>query len=163
MTLNTDTSKTAETPRIATSDEAKALCTRLLETSAELVDLLDRETAMLKQGKPGQISTIYVRKSALNTLLTHDMLAFRRDAEFISMAAPDEISALRDRHGQLQKSINSNQDALIAMKAVSESLLHTIAAKASSTVSGPEVYGKGANVSVGAPARPAAISVNTVL
>lgn len=163
MTLSTESSNSPETPRTATADEAKALCTRLLETSAELVDLLDRETAMLKQGKPNQISTVHVRKSALNALLTHDMLAFRRDAEFISMAAPEEIAAIKDRHGQLQKSINSNQDALIAMKAVSESLLHTISAKVSSTASGPETYGKGANVTVGAPARPAAISVNTVL
>lgn len=163
MTLNTETSNTADTPRISTPEAAQALCNRLLETSAELVDLLDRETAMLKQGKPSQISTVQVRKSALNALLTHDMMVFRRDAEFISMAAPDEIAAIKDRHGHLQKSINANQDALVAMKAVSESLLHTIASKASSTVSGPETYGKGASVSVGSPARPAAISVNTVL
>jgi len=163
MTLNTETSNSSDTPRISTSEEAQNLCTRLLETSAELVDLLDRETAMLKQGKPSQIGIVHVRKAALNALLTHDMLVFRRDAEFISMAAPEEIAAIKDRHGQLQKSINSNQDALIAMKAVSESLLHTIASKASSTVSGPETYGKGAGVSVGAPARPAAISINTVL
>lgn len=163
MTLTQEPTKMEETPRIETAEAAQALCARLLETSAELVDLLDRETALLKQGKPSQISTVHVRKSALNALLTHDMMAFRRDVEFITMAAPEEIEALKARHGDLQKSINANQDALVAMKAVSESLLHTIAAKANSTVSGPETYGKGADISVGAPARPAAISVNTVL
>lgn len=163
MTLNIDTSEHEKSPRISTPEAAQALCSRLLETSAELVDLLDRETAMLKQGKPSEISTVQVRKSALNAMLIHDMMTFRRDAEYISMAAPDEIEAIKARHGHLQKSINANQDALIAMKAVSESLLHTIASKASTTVAGPETYGKGANVTVGAPARPAAISVNTVL
>lgn len=163
MTQNTETAPKAEAPRIETQEDAKALCKRLLETSAELVDLLDRETTMLKQGKPSQIGAVHVRKSALNALMTHDMNKFRRDAEYIQMAAPDEIEAIKQRHGQLQKSINANQDALVAMKAVSESLLHTIAAKANSTVSGPEVYGKGANLTIGTPGRPAAISVNTVL
>lgn len=163
MTLTPDTTPSAEIPRIETAQAAKALCARLLETTADLVGLLDRETAILKQGKPGGIGALYVRKSALNALLTRDMSVFRRDADFIIMAAPDEISAIKDQHSQLEKSLEANQDALIAMKAVSESLLHTIAAKVSSRVSGPEVYGKDAGVSVGAPARPAAISVNRVL
>lgn len=163
MTQTQDTPQTDDIPRIETTEAAQALCKRLLETSAELVDLLDRETALLKQGKPSQTDALYLRKSALNAILTRDMSAFRRDAEFITMAAPDEISTLKERHSQLQKSINANQDALVAMKAVSESLLHTIAAKASERVSGPEVYGKGADVSSAAPARPAAISINTVL
>lgn len=163
MTQSQDNPRTGELPRIETAEAARLLCARLLETSADLVDVLDRETAVLKQGKPSETAAIHVRKAALNAMLTRDMAAFRRDAEFITMAAPDEISALKEQHGQLQKSINANQDALVAMKAVSESLLHTIAARASAKVSGPEVYGKGASVSAAAPARPAAISVNTVL
>lgn len=163
MTQTQDTTQTGDIPRIETTEAAQALCNRLLETSAELVDILERETALLKQGKPSQTGALYLRKAALNAILTRDMSAFRRDVEFITMAAPDEISTLKERHGQLQKSINANQDALIAMKAVSESLLHTIAAKASAQVSGPEVYGNDAGVSSTAPGRPAAISVNTVL
>ncbi len=149
--------------RIETAQAAQALCAGLLETTAELVGLLDRETALLKQGKPRDIKSLYVRKSALNAMLTRDMTVFRRDVDFIMMAAPDEIAAIKDQHAQLQKSIDANQDALIAMKAVSESLLHTIAAKLSARTSGPEVYGHDADVSSASPARPAAISVNTVL
>ncbi|MHA1165735.1 MAG: hypothetical protein ACTSP0_09185 [Alphaproteobacteria bacterium] len=163
MTLKPDTTPSAEIPRIETEAAAKALCARLMETTADLVALLDRETAMLKQGKPGDIGALHVRKAALNALLTRDTAVFRRDASFITMAAPEEINAIKDQHGQLEKSLEANQDALVAMKAVSESLLHTIASKVNSRVSGPEVYGKDAGVSVGKPARPAAISVNTVL
>jgi hypothetical protein len=163
MTLTQNTITSANIPRIETAEAAQMLCERLLETTAELVGLLDKETAMLKQGKPRDIGTLHVRKSALNAMLTCDMAVFRRDAEFITMAAPEEISAIKDQHGQLQKSINANQDALVAMKAVSESLLHTIASKVSARSSGPETYGHNADVSTSAPARPAAISVNTVL
>ncbi len=163
MTLTQNPTLAAEFPRIETAQAAQVLCARLLETTAELVGLLDKETAMLKQGKPREIGSLHVRKSALNAMLTRDMSVFRRDADFIIMAAPEEISAIKDQHSQLQKSINANQDALVAMKAVSESLLHTIAAKASARTSGPETYGQNADVSTSAPARPAAISVNTVL
>ncbi len=163
MTLTQNTISSGDIPRIETAEAAKAMCARLLETTAELVGLLDKETAMLKQGKPREIGSLHVRKSALNAMLTRDMAVFRRDADFIIMAAPEEISAIKDQHNQLQKSINSNQDALVAMKAVSESLLHTIASKASARTSGPETYGQNADVSTSAPARPAAISVNTIL
>jgi hypothetical protein len=163
MTLTHNTIANADIPRVETSEDAQALCARLLETTAELVDLLDRETAMLKQGKPREIGSLHVRKSALNAMLTRDMTVFRRDADFIIMAAPEEISAIKTQHTQLQKSINANQDALVAMKAVSESLLHTIATKASARTSGPETYGQNADASTSAPTRPAAISVNTVL
>lgn len=163
MTMIQDTTPSGDIPRIETAEAAKMLCARLLETTAELVGLLDKETSMLKQGKPQEIGALYVRKSALNAMMTRDMAVFRREAEFIVMAAPEEISAIKDQHSQLQKSINANQDALVAMKAVSESLLHTIAAKVSVHTSGPETYGQNANVSTSAPARPAAISVNTVL
>ena len=152
-----------DTPRIENAEAAQALCTRLTETAAELIGLLDRETALLKQGKPQDIATLYVRKSALSTQLTRDMGAFRRDAEFIAMAAPEHIEAMKDQNAQLQKSIQANHDALAAMKAVSESLLHTIAAKAGERQSGPEVYGEDADVSAGAAGSPSAISVNTVL
>ncbi|GBE44682.1 hypothetical protein BMS3Bbin10_02785 [bacterium BMS3Bbin10] len=163
MTQTPNMIPSADIPRIETAEAAKSLCARLLGTTAELVGLLDRETALLKQGKPREINSLYMRKSALNAVLTRDMSVFRRDAAFIMMAAPEEINAIRDQHAQLKKSIDANQDALVAMKAVSESLLHTIAAKAGARTSGPEVYGQDADVSTGASARPAAISVNTVL
>lgn len=163
MTTTQPQTPSGEMPRIETAEAAQELCTRLLETSAELVDLLDRETAMLKQGKAHDIGTLQVRKAALNAMLTRDMSLFRRDADYITMAAPQEINLLKEQHAQLQKSINSNQDALIAMKAVSESLLHTIATKVSARVSGPETYGKDADLSKSKPAKSAPISVNTVL
>lgn len=163
MTQTPDMIPSADIPRTDTAEAAKSLCAHLLGTTAELVGLLDQETALLKQGKPREINSLYLRKSALNAVLTRDMSIFRRDAEFIMMAAPEEITAIRDQHAQLKKSIDANQDALVAMKAVSESLLHTIAAKAGERTSGPEVYGQDGDVSTGASARPAAISVNTVL
>ncbi|MEM8685652.1 MAG: hypothetical protein AAGF72_19735 [Pseudomonadota bacterium] len=163
MTLKQDTTPSPEIPRIETTEAAQALCRRLHETTTDLIDLLDRETAMLRKGKAGELESVHVRKAALNALITRDMSVFKRDAEFITMAAPHEINALKEQHAQFQKSLDANRDALVAMKAVSESLLHTIATRAKAQTSGPEVYGKDADVSVGNAAGRSAISVNSVL
>ena len=163
MTMNHNMTPSSEIPRIETKEAAQALCKRILETTTELVGLLDRETTMLKKGKPGELESVHVRKAALNALITRDMSVFRRDAEFITMAAPQEINAIKEQHSQFQKSLSANQDALVAMKAVSESLLHTIAARAKAHTSGPEVYGQDADINVGPAAGRSAISVNTVL
>ena len=48
MTQTANMTPSADIPRIETAEAAKALCAGLLGTTAELVGLLDRETALLK-------------------------------------------------------------------------------------------------------------------
>lgn len=150
-------------PRTETAEAAQSLCDRLMEHTGDLVALLDRETALLQRGKPHEIAALQARKSALNTALTQDLTAFRQDSAFIKMAVPDRIDTIREQHLQLQKSLNTNQDALAAMKAVSESLLHTIAAKVGERRAGPEVYGKNAGLISKPAGRPTAISFDESL
>ncbi|MGI9381596.1 MAG: hypothetical protein ACR2PO_00455 [Methyloligellaceae bacterium] len=153
-----------DTPdRIETPEGAEALCARVLGTISDLVGVLDRETDLLRRNKPQEITALHVRKSALSTAMTHDMALLKRDADYIKMAAPDHIEAIKERQSLFQKSLAANYDALAAMRAVSESLLRTIADTVSARRSGPEVYGKGAEVSGMTPKRPAAISVDTTL
>ncbi|MGE3626831.1 MAG: hypothetical protein AB7G34_10710, partial [Hyphomicrobiales bacterium] len=92
-----------------------------------------------------------------------DMESQRRDAAFVRMAAPARVEAIRDQHDSLQRALTENQDALIAMKAISEQLLRTIASKVSRPDAGPEVYGRNAGMTGGLPTRTSAISVDTAL
>ncbi len=150
-------------PETRTADAAQALCDRLMESTGDLVSLLERETALLRRGKPHEITALHARKSALGAILTRDMALFRRDAEFIRTAVPDRIGGIKEQHRQLQNSLTANQDALTAMKAISESMLHTIAAKLDEGKSGPEIYGKDAGM-IGKPAgRTSAISFDESL
>lgn len=145
-------------PRTETPEEAEALCDRLMEHTGDLIALLERETALLRQGRPQEITTLNARKTALSAALTHDLSRFRQDSEYIRTAAPHRIDAVREQHLHLQKSLETNQEALSAMKAVSESLLHTIAAKVGEQRAGPSTYGKNAALSGAEPTAPAAIS-----
>ena len=150
-------------PLTDTAEAAEALCDRLMDHTGDLMSLLDRETALLQRGKAHEITALQARKTALSSAMMRDMEVFRRDADFVRAAAPARVDAIRDQHQHLQRSLRINQDALVAMKAVTESLLHTIAAKAGEQRTGPEVYGKDAGLSGSAPVGPAAISVDTTL
>lgn len=150
-------------PRIETAEAADALCVRLSETMAELIEVLIRETDLVKRGKLEEITALQVRKTALSTMLTHDMRQLAQDKDFVKAAAPNRIAEIQAQQGDLQQSLVANQDALHATKAISERILHTIAAKAGAQKAGPEVYGNTAGMAPSAPARPAAISVDRSL
>lgn len=149
--------------RIDTTDEAEALCSRLMETISDLVGVLDRETDLLKRNQAHEITALHVRKSALSTAMTHDIALLRRDADYVKMAAPEHVEVIRERQSAFQKSLAANQDALAAMRAISESLLRTVAEAVGARRGGPEIYGKEAGISGMAPSRPRAISVDTTL
>jgi hypothetical protein len=77
--------------------------------------------------------------------------------------APNEIKHLEQQRNHFRKSIESNHAALVAMQAVSERILQTVAEKVSKKQSGPEVYTNGGQVTNAGVRRSAAINVDTVL
>ncbi|RMF05550.1 MAG: hypothetical protein D6773_05115, partial [Alphaproteobacteria bacterium] len=66
-----------------TPEQAEQLCARLMENTGEMVALLDRETALLRNGKPHEITALQARKTALSTALTRDMNTFRQNSGYI--------------------------------------------------------------------------------
>ena len=146
MTMQRNMANVQDVPPTGSAEAATALCDRLMESTGDLVSLLERETGLLRRGKPHEITALQARKSALGALLTRDMALFRRDADYIRTAVPERLDAIKQQHLHLQYSLTANQDALSAMKAISESMLHTIAAKMDEGKSGPDIYGKNAGM-----------------
>lgn len=163
MSKQTTPGISREPVRIETAEAAEALCNRLMESTADLLSLLDRETALLQRGRPHEIVALQAHKKALSAALVQDMESLRNDAPFVRMAAPGRVDAIREQHASLQKALTENQDALSAMKAISEQLLRTIASKASRPHAGPEIYGRNAGLTTGPAVRTTAISVDTAL
>ena len=147
-------------PRVDTPEAAEALCGDLTATIGELVSTLDRETSQLRKGRALDTTALHARKSALTTTLTHQMARFGRDSQYITMAAPERVQEIKANQQVFQKSLIANQDALNAMKLVSESLLRTISNKVAEAKGGPEVYGTDAQTGRAEPNRPSAITVD---
>lgn len=153
----------ADAAPIATSDDAHALCARLSGTTLDLLDVLERETDMLRRAKHQEIAALTTRKTMLSTQLARDTQRLRDNIVFLRTNAPDRLEALRDQHRVFSRALDVNGQALAAMRSVSEQLLKTIARQADDGRAGPDIYGKGAAYGARRDARPAAISVNTAL
>ena len=149
--------------RIETAEEALSLCDRLLEVTADLVSVLERETGLLRKAKVQDLSALHVRKQSLSVALHRDIGLLRDNSEFIKMAANEKIQDLKAQQVHFHKSLAANQNALTAVKAVSEQLLQTIASKVHKPRRGPEVYGRDAGVTAGDNRHSAAIAVDTTL
>ncbi|MGI9385790.1 MAG: hypothetical protein ACR2OX_00025, partial [Methyloligellaceae bacterium] len=80
--------KTQETPlpRIETAEEALSLCDRLMEVTADLISVLERETALLRKAKVQDLTALHVRKQSLSAALHRDLELLRRNADFVKMA-----------------------------------------------------------------------------
>jgi hypothetical protein len=143
--------------------QAEDLCTRVLQTSAELIGVLERETDLLRKGDTQEINSLIARKTSLSTTMMRDMTTLNANASYISEVVPEQIVILKDQHTQFQRSLRINHDALGAVKAISENLLRTISNAAGATRQGPETYGRTAAMATATPARPIAVSVNRSL
>jgi hypothetical protein len=149
--------------RIETPQQAEELCARLLRTAAELISVLDRETSLLRKGDTNELTSLIARKTALSSTMMKDMTSVNANAAYISRVVPEQIEALKDQHAQFKRSLRINQDALGAVKAISENLMRTIAGAAGSAKAGPDVYGRSALMRSERPLAPAALSVNRSL
>lgn len=143
--------------------QAEDLCTRVLQTTAELISVLERETEQLRKGDTQEFHSIIARKTSLSTTMMRDMTTLNANASYISQVVPEQIAILKDQHALFQRSLRINQDALGAVKAISENLLRTISNAAGSSRQGPETYGRSASMAAANTARPTALSVNRSL
>ena len=143
--------------------QAEDLCTRVLQLTAELISVLERETELLRKGDTQEFNSLIARKTSLSTALMKDMTTLNANATYISSVVPQQIDILKDQYAQFQRSLRINHDALGAVKAISENLLRTISNAAGSTRRGPETYGHSASMAAASTARPHAISVNRSL
>lgn len=149
--------------RVENEDAAEALCSRLMKTTAELIDLLDQETALLRRGGISELAALHMRKAALNATLMRDIARFRGDLVYLRATAPGRLAELKSRFQSFERTLETNQAALAAMRSISDSLLKAIAAKSASAQAGPEVYGKNAAAASTQPRRPTAISIDRTL
>lgn len=151
---------------ITSPEEARALCERLTDSVMQLVQLLDRETTMLRRTKPDGVDgmkALQAQKSALAAAIARDMKVLQSNARIVKTTAADELEAMKSQNLVLQRSLKTNSEALMALHAVSESILKTIANKVLERRAGPEVYGNSATISRQRTVPAAAIRVDRAL
>ena len=140
-------SQTTNKARIETPEDAETLCSRLIDTTADLISVLERETHMVRNAVSSDFSALSARKQALSITLMQDMETLKENSDYIKSTTPEQITILQEQQSQFHRSLEINHSALTAMKAVSEELLHTIATKVAKKKAGPELYNQNAGFS----------------
>jgi len=142
---------------------AVALCSRLSTTAAALMDVLARETEILKSGRPREIATLHSDKIELSALYLAEMTRLKRHASSVATFAQAEIKALKHQLQELAAMLVENQDALAAILTVSERLIRTAAMNAVAATAAPSTYGASANITPPPDGKATSFAVNKSL
>ena len=126
--------------------QAVALCASLSATAQALMEVIDRETDILKGGRPREIEALQSDKIELSALYLAEMTRLKRHASTVAALAQDEIQALKPELLELAARLVENQDALAAILTVSERLIRTAAMNAVATTAAPSTYGNSARI-----------------
>ena len=148
---------------LADREAAIALCERLHEATAQMTDLLARETALLKENRLQDVAGLQSEKTTLSQAYARDYGLLKDNARFVGANAPTQADRLRRAMRTLQIEIQRNFTALEACRAVSEGLMNAIFEIARSKRSGPTCYNNAAAMAQHKPTTPTALTIDRSL
>lgn len=106
----------------------------------KLIDVLSRETMLLRAGKLKAAGELAAAKAVAAEDYTVHARSIQRVAEVLNATAPEQLSALRKRHESLATQMAENLRVLATARAVAEDLL-TDVATAVGAAQAPKTYG----------------------
>ncbi len=120
--------------------DPKDLCSRTDTALTLLVDILSRETMLLRAGKLKQAGLLAADKTVAAEDYTVLARAVQRLAGRLAEAVPDTLDRLKRRHDSLATQMAENLRVLATARAVAEDLLEDVA-KSVGAQQAPRTYG----------------------
>lgn len=150
--------------RLATLDRLPAaeLCARADEALTALLDIMNRETTLLRAGHLKEAGTLTAQKTQLAQDYVSYARTIQREGKRLSIEAPDQFNSLRAHHESLATQMAENLRVLATAKTVTENLL-TDVAKAVGKNEKPQTYGANGSIPSSAPKGISGLSVNRAL
>ncbi len=150
-------------PRSDDREAALALCRSLTTTATALMEVIDNETAVIREGRPQAIEALQADKIELSARYLGEMTRLKRHADDIRDLGSTDVETLKALTQELGAKLLENRDALADILSVSERLIRTATMSAISARSGPATYGCDGLVTKPPANANAAISVNQAL
>ncbi len=132
--------------RVTTRDDASRLVDGVLAVMGELEQVLEHETGHLRGGRIREGLSQEMRKTELASAYLRGLESVKSNAVALARFAPEALERLKGAHGRFSRVVELNQTVLATVRAVSESLVKSVAEEMSCTAK-PQCY---------APARPGA-------
>jgi hypothetical protein len=144
--------------RVASRAEAEQLVAGVLGTMTDLEALLEAETGHVRVGRFRQGLSQEARKSELAAAYIQGLEAVKGNAVALARLAPEALDRLKKAHFAFGKVVEANQVVLATARAVSETLVKSIAEEMNRQTR-PQVYAPaGTHAPRSAPSAPLVVS-----
>ena len=126
---------------ITSAEDAETLTAHYLEVMETLVDVLKRETELVRAGRLNAAAKLAEPKADLTRLYIADTLALRASHPHLSrILPPAKLEGLRQRHDMFRALLQINLTVLATAHAVSEGIVRGVSGEIARKAA-PQTYG----------------------
>ncbi len=142
--------------------EANELCAKTDSKLSQLVNIMNRETMLLREGHLKEAGTLTPEKTQIAQDYVMLARAIQREGKRLKAQAPESLSKLQQRHESLATQMAENLRVLATAKNVAEDLLSDVA-KSVGANSKPKTYDTSGHLSSNSPEVARGLSIDKAL
>jgi hypothetical protein len=129
--MNAQVRKETTSPYVAATspEEARKLAEELMEVMSTLLNVVERETELVRAGQLRQAMSFEQKKKELSNRYVRTVGSLKVSQTFLSRAAPELLTALHRHHDTFRAMLQVNLTVLATAHAVSEGIVRGVNAE----------------------------------
>jgi len=152
----------AALPSVSTVAEARKLADGLLKAMNELLELIERETALVRAGKIFEALRLELQKTELSKRYLASVSLLKGSHIYMKGATPDLLTALHRHHETFRAMLQVNLTVLATAHAISEAIIRGVNAEVQRKRA-PSTYGASGSRTAPNPRNAAPFAVSRTL
>jgi hypothetical protein len=116
----------AALPSVSTVTDARKLADGLLKAMNELLELIERETALVRAGKITEALRLEMQKTELSKRYVACVSLFKGSHSYMKKVTPDLLTALQRHHEAFRAMLQVNLTVLATAHAISEAIIRGV-------------------------------------
>jgi hypothetical protein len=116
----------AAAPPASTTAEARKIAQDLMEAMSALLEIVERETELVRAGKLREALAFESKKAELSRGYVNAVTQLKASQQFLSQSAPDLLATLHRHHETFRAMLQINLTVLATAHAVSESIVRGV-------------------------------------
>jgi hypothetical protein len=160
--MTTSANAPAPPAPVTTTADANDLAAHYIEVMDALIDVVQRETELVRAGHLAQASALEQTKSELARLYVTDTMRLRASKDQMARVAPEIVPELVRRHDEFRALLQVNHTVLATSHAVSEGIVRGVSSEIARQ-SAPQTYGASGRTRAPDPRNATPLAVSRVL
>jgi hypothetical protein len=116
----------AALPSVSSVADARKLADGLLKAMNELLELIERETTLIRAGKITEALRMEMQKTELSKRYLASVSLFKGSHDYMKRATPDLLTALVRHHETFRAMLQVNLTVLATAHAISEAIIRGV-------------------------------------